>query len=94
MESMSRRLKLKKITFIRQFLRKLQTQTFFLEVHARLHYKGGKGDTGSEEIERGGEREGGRERERDVEVISFLQTCSEALREASLMAYCGKAINY
>ena len=40
------------------------------------------------------EREGGIERKRDVEVVSFLQTCSEALREASLMAYCGKAINY
>ena len=33
------------------------------------------------------------EGESDVEVVSFLQTCSEALREASLMAYCGKAIN-
>ena len=33
------------------------------------------------------------EGESDVDVVSFLQTCSEALREASLMAYCGKAIN-
>ena len=41
-----------------------------------------------------GEGEGRRERESVVEIVSFLQTCSEALREASLMAYCGKAINY
>ena len=40
------------------------------------------------------EREGRRERELVTQVVSFLQTCSEALREASLMAYCGKAINY
>ena len=59
---------------------------------------GGKGNRQRESQKkyRGEEREGGREGEgeSDVEVVSFLQTCSEALREASLMAYCGKAINY
>ena len=47
------------------------------------------------ECEMGGGGGGwGSDRQRELLPLYSFQTCSEALREASLMAYCGKAINY